>query len=196
MLEIFTPEQSASIGILLVLLLFVVLYLGWNFVIKKRKIHRVAISDRELYKKKKHNKEVFEEIMLVFSTTPQVIGEITGFAVATVVLAITLLKGMPVGTGNYIITSASLLAFSIAGLCYLMTMEQLTTAISPSLTDAERFRLYEEAINLKTLAFAGLWAGVLLLMALVNMYAVLITAIYTAGLIYRHFELRWVRKER
>jgi uncharacterized membrane protein YecN with MAPEG domain len=188
-----TSEQQTGILVLLSLALAIALYFLWNIIVKKRRLHRVAYGDKQLYltdRKKYH-----DELLNVFSSTPQVVGEIAGLTVASVLLAVTLLMDMQKGTFDYNVSLVALSFLTLGGLSYLFSMEQLTTLLSPSIGEAETFRLYEEAINLKSLGFFGLWAAVLTLMLLTSVYAVALASLFTFALVYRHYEARWVREK-
>ncbi|MCD6522237.1 MAG: hypothetical protein J7K68_00665 [Candidatus Diapherotrites archaeon] len=185
-------EHEIGIAAILMTFAYFVAYLFWNLVIKKRRLNRVAEGDRKIYQK---NRKKYKKALLnVFSTTPQVVSEAAGVSVATVVLAVTLLMTMQPGTFEYNITSAVLVALAIGSISYLMSMEQLNVALSPSITEGEKFRLYREAIDLKFVGFFMLWGAVLVAMLLTNVYAVLITCALTLIVIRRHYSKRWLRE--
>lgn len=186
-----TLEQIVGIITLVGTLFFYIGYLGWNIYVKGRRLNRVAIGDRKAYMR--NPKRYRGEIMEVFSATSQVVSQIVSVNGAIIILAITLMMSFPMWSFEWYVTGAMLALISIASISYFFCIEQLTTIMSPSVSDAERFRLYEEAINLKLIGFALMWGSVLVAMLLVNVAVTILVAIFTCVLIYRHYERRWIK---
>ena len=188
-----TINQELSIIVILLFGAVLLCYFLFRMGIQKKTMHRVARSDMMLYYKNK--KKYHDDMMNVFSSTPQVVGEIAGLTIASAIIAVTLMMTMVVGSFEYNISMITTLLLSIAGISFLFSMEQMTTLISPSVPEKETFRLYDLALNMKLIGFVGLWSAVLTVLLLSNnIYVVLISCGVTGVVLIAHYEARWVRK--
>lgn len=191
-----TMNQDIGLAFMALLGLFSVCYFGWNKIIKHRKINRVADGDEKLWKKKK-SKEIEKEIRGVADTTAQVLSQIASVAIAAVVLSIDLVLKLQAGTFNHAIASIAFISVSVATICYMFALEQFNVMISPSVSMGERFRLYHEGTNVKAIGFILFWASVLTFTLLADSWVITgFSCLATIGLIYRHYNLRWVRREK
>jgi len=169
-------------------IIFVVGYLAWNILIKKKRIKRMA----DIVEASKWDPEamraVSEQTIPAFITLNSSLAGLT-FASLMIIIAFIILDRQVFSGQRDIILNVALGMSAIATVCYLFSLEQLTKILPPARDPDRLIRFYKYSISLWLLGMILIVATILLFLLLVNTYLMMGVGLFVLIVIIRYFKI-------